>query len=324
VSEHLDVVASGGETGPSAAVASVAGATPSLDAKLAGVFAPICTPFARNEDVDDRALQDNLARYAVSGLLGYLALGSNGENRSLTEDERLHVLDEIVRHKAPGQVVIAGATYDSQRETEGFLAAAADLGADFGLVLSPGYFRKQMTDEVLFRYFSTLADSSPLPLLLYNAPGFCGVTLSPALVGRLAGHPNIVGMKDSASSGIEQFLPLQSPSFNVLAGSANFLFPAMMGGSVGGTVSLANSFPAVALRLFQYGLARDETHGAPYQGWVGRVNHAISGSYGVPGVKAAMDLAGFSGGIPRRPLLPLGPAQVASLREYLSAEGLLA
>jgi 4-hydroxy-2-oxoglutarate aldolase len=119
-------------------------------------------------------------------------------------------------------------------------------------------------------------------------------------------------------------LPLQSPSFNVLAGSANFLFPAMMGGSVGGTVSLANSFPAVALRLFDYGLTRDEAHGAPYQEWVGRVNHAISGSYGVPGVKAAMDLAGFNGGIPRRPLLPLGPTQVASLREYLSAEGLLA
>jgi len=235
----------------------------------------------------------------------------------------LRVLEVVVRHKGPGQVVIAGAAYDAQRDAERFLAAAADLGADLGLVLSPGYFRKQMTDDVLFRYFSSLADGAGFPLLLYNAPGFCGVTLSPELVGRLAEHPNIVGMKDSASSGIENFLPLESPTFHVLAGSANFLFPAMLGGSLGGTVSLANSFPRLALDLFEAGRARDETTGVPLQARVSRINQAISGTYGVAGVKAAMDLAGFVGGIPRRPLLPLPAADVAALRALLGEEGLL-
>ncbi len=288
-----------------------------------GVFAPICTPFARNEDVDYPALRHNLARYATSGIRGYLALGSNGENRSLTERERLRVLGEVVRAKGRSQVVMAGAAYDAERDSERFLTAAAATGADFGLVLSPGYFRKQMNDEVLYGYFSRLADTALIPLLLYNAPGFCGITLSASLVGRLADHPNIVGMKDSASSGIEQYLPLQTPSFHVLAGSANFLFPAMMGGSAGGTVSLANAFPDVALKLFEYGRARDQAHGVPCQEWVTRINHAISGAHGVPGVKAAMNLAGFRGGVPRRPLLPLEPAQVAALRDFLVAEGLL-
>lgn len=287
------------------------------------MFAPICTPFAENEDVDYEALRFNVSRYAASGILGYLALGSNGENRSLSEDERLRVLDVVVRNKRPGQVVMAGATYDAQRDTERFLAAAADLGADFGLVLSPGYFRKQMTDDLLFRYFLSLADGARIPLLLYNAPGFCGITLSPELVGRLAGHPGIVGMKDSAASGIENFLPLESPSFHVLAGSANFLFPAMMGGSLGGTVSLANSFPRLALDLFEAGQARDKTAGVPLQARVSRINHAISGIHGVAGVKAAMNLAGFVGGIPRRPLLPLAAADLAALRELLTDEGLL-
>ena len=291
--------------------------------KMGGVFVPISTPFAADEAVDYDALKFNLERYASSGVLGHLALGSNGENRSLTEEEKLRVLATIVKHKGAGQVIMACATYDAERDTERFLKQAADLGADFGLVLSPGYFRKQMTDDVLFRYFSTLADTSPIPLLIYNAPGFCGVTVSPALVGRLAAHPRIVGMKDSASSGIEQFLQFESDKFHVLAGSANFLFPAMMNGSVGGTVSLANSFPGIVMDLFRYGQARDEAHGVPLQLRVARINKAISGPHGPSGVKAAMNLGGFQGGIPRRPLLPLTAAQVDEIRNVLIEEGLL-
>jgi 4-hydroxy-2-oxoglutarate aldolase len=291
--------------------------------RLAGVYAPICTPFTQGEELDAGALRDNLARYAEAGIHGYLALGSNGENRSLTEEERLEVLDLVVRHKGEGQVVMAGATYDAQRQAERFVAAAADLGADFALVLSPGYFRKQMTPEVLYRYFSTLAEGAAIPLLVYNAPGFNGMDLDADLVARLSSHPNIVGMKDSAPSGIERFLALQRSDFDVLAGSANFLFPAMLAGSPGGTVSLANAFPAVALRLHAYGDARDEGAGRPYQDWVSTVNKAISGTYGVPGVKAAMDLAGYVGGVPRRPLLPLGQQERESLRAYLAGEGLL-
>ncbi|MGA2326632.1 MAG: dihydrodipicolinate synthase family protein [Bryobacteraceae bacterium] len=291
--------------------------------KMSGVFVPISTPFREDEEVDYEALRFNLERYAESGVLGYLALGSNGENRSLTEEEKLRVLETIVQHKGRGQVVMAGATYDAQRDTERFLAQAADLGADFGLVLSPGYFRKQMTDEVLFRYFSTLADGTPVPLLIYNAPAFCGVTVSPVLAGRLAAHPNIAGMKDSAASGIEEFLKFESESFHVLAGSATFLFRAMLGGSVGGTVSLANSFPWMALELFGLGQARDEERGVPFQARVTRVNRAIAGVFGPAGVKAAMNLAGLKGGIPRRPLLPLTPAQQAELQRVLTEEGLL-
>jgi 4-hydroxy-2-oxoglutarate aldolase len=292
--------------------------------KLSGVFAPISTPFAADEEVDFGALRANMQSYAATPILGYLALGSNGENKSLTEDEKFAVLDTIVRHRGQQQVVMAGAAYEAQRDTERFFQEAGDLGADFGLLLSPSYFKKQMTDDVLARYFLTVADRSPMPILIYNAPGFCGVTLSPDLVGRLACHENIVGMKDSASSGIEAFLKFAGDRFRVLAGSVNFLFPAMMGGAVGGTVSMANSFPALAVELFQCGAARDEAQGVPKQEKASRVNHAISGKYGVSGVKAAMTLAGLHGGIPRRPLLPLTGAQVDELRAVLIREGVLA
>lgn len=290
---------------------------------LAGIYAPLCTPFRPDEELDLRGLRANLERYAEAGVHGLLALGSNGENRSLDEGERLEVLEMIVRHKGRGQAVMAGATYDAQRQAERFLAAAADLGADYGLVLSPGYHRKQMTEEVLYRYFSTLADVSAIPLIVYNAPGFNGITLTPELVGRLSEHPNIAGLKDSAAAGFEHFLPLQRPDFAVLAGSADFLFAAMIGGAPGGTVSLANSFPALALALYELGRSRNSEDGSVLQERVSRINRAISGAFGVAGVKAAMDLAGLVGGIPRRPLLPLTENERQQLRATLEAEGLI-
>lgn len=294
-----------------------------LDAKLGRVFAPICTPFAEDESLDLVALRYNLEIYAQTPLRGYMAIGSNGENKSLTESEKLLVLETVVRHKGPDQVVMAGATYDAQRDTERFLQSAADLGADFGVLLPPSYFRAQMTDDVLYRYYATVADLSPIPILLYNAPKFCGLVLSPELVGRLAPHPNIVGIKDSASSGIEAFLQHAGQGFRVLAGSISFMFPAMIAGAVGGTVSVANAFPHLAVKLYQLGLARDFEAGAAYQAWIRQVNKAISGRYGVPGVKAAMDLNGLKGGFPRRPLLPLDEAQRQQLRATLVEEGVL-
>ncbi len=290
---------------------------------LAGVFTPISTPFTQAEEVDYEALRFNLDYYARSDIRGYLALGSNGENRSLTEDEKLSVLEAITNLRGKSQVVLAGASYEAQREAERFLAAAAELGADYGLVLAPSYFRKQMTDEVLYRYFAGLAQSSPIPILVYNAPQFTGSALSPELVARLSNEPNIVGMKDSASSGIENYLCVAGNSFRILAGSVNLLFPAVTGGAVGGTVSLANYAPQLAMELFHYASRKDDVRGIPLQARAREINKIISGGYGVPGVKAAMDLVGLKGGIPRRPLLPLTDSQLTEVRRVLAQEGLI-
>lgn len=293
-----------------------------MGSALAGIYAPICTPFAADESLDLEALRFNMARYAESGIHGYLAIGSNGENRALSEEERRQVLEVVVRHKGPGQLVMAGATYDAQRDTERFLADAAAIGADHGLVLAPGYYKKLMTSEVLHRYYASLADTSPLPLIVYNAPGISGVTMAPELVDRLADHPNVAGMKYTATTDIETYVSLQRPGFDVLAGSANILREAMSYGSPGGTVSLANAFPALALGLYER-CHTDAPDAADYDEYVTRVNAAISGRGGVASVKAAMELAGYRGGIPRRPLLPLDDAGVAELRAALEAEGVL-
>jgi 4-hydroxy-2-oxoglutarate aldolase len=290
---------------------------------LGGVFAPITTPFGKNEDLDLEALAFNIDFYAKAGIHGLLVLGSNGETRSVTEEEKLQVLAIAVQAKAPQQVIMAGAAYQAQRDTERYFNSAAELGADFGLLLAPSYFRKAMTDAVLFEYFTVAAERSPIPLLLYNAPGFSGISYSVELVTRLAEHPNIVGMKHSAASGLEMFYGLEGEQFHVLPGSANLLFPAMLAGSIGGTVALADVFPALVQDLFRFGVDQDQAAGQSLHELCSRLNNAISGTSGVSGVKAAMDLVGLRGGIPRRPLLPLRPEEIIELRDVLVGEGVL-
>jgi len=142
-----------------------------LRGRMAGVFAPISTPFSDDEEVDYKALTFNVERYAATGLLGYLALGSNGENRSLTESERLAVLRPHHRAQArrPGGDGRRGLRRPARRRA--LSPRSRRHGRRFRPGAFPGYFRKQMTDDVLFRYFSTLAETVPIPLVLYNAPG---------------------------------------------------------------------------------------------------------------------------------------------------------
>ena len=131
-------------------------------------------------------------------------------------------------------------------------------------------------------------------------------------------------MKDSAASGVENFLPFESESFHVLAGSANFLLAAMLHGSLGGTVSLANTFPAMSVELFRWPARRAMKPTAFPCRIASRASTRPSpAQYGVSGVKAAMNLAGYRGGIPRRPLLPLTREQLEAMRQVLTQERLL-
>ncbi len=134
--------------------------------------------------------------YANSRLKGYLALGSNGENKSLTNTEKEKVLETIIRNKGSEQVVMAGCIFESTKETIEFAKIAQGLGTDFITLLPPSYFKKEMTEPVLLKYFTDVAGSVTTPCLVYNAPQFCGgTTLSVSLIKDLAKHPNIVGCK---------------------------------------------------------------------------------------------------------------------------------
>lgn len=295
-----------------------------MEKKLMGVFAPITTPFDDKGEVAYDKLKDNMKIYAASKLHGYLALGSNGENKSLTNEEKEKVLETIIKNKRADQVVMAGCIFESTKETIEFAKKAENLGADFITLLPPSYFKKEMTDAVLLRYFTDVASALKTPCLVYNAPQFCGgTTLSVSLVKELTKHPNIVGVKDSSTGNIESFLFAVRDKFNVMPGSANFFMNGLLMGAPGGVISLANVFPDLTVELYDLTVSRKYEEALKMNERIIQLNKAVSGTGGVAAVKYAMDLAGLYGGNARLPLLPLSDDIKKKIQEYLKKEELI-
>ena len=289
---------------------------------LTGVYAPIGTPFV-NEEVAYDQLASNVQKYAASKLSGYLAIGSNGECVSLSEQEKDKVLETIVAHKAAQQKVLAGANAESTRLTIEQCKKVADLGADYASVLTPCYFKKKLTDEAMTRYYLEVADGSPIPVVGYNAPGFTGMTISTTTLKAIATHQNIIGVKDTSPGMIGSYLRATCElAFDVFSGTANTLFPAIMMGATGGIVSLANVFPDVCATLYERCLAEDLAGARELHLVLGKLNSSVSGSYGVAGVKYASEVAGFHGGDPRLPLLPLSDSDKDSIKQAIEATDL--
>ena len=296
-----------------------------MEKKLMGVYAPITTPFDENGEVAYDKLIENMKFYAKSPLKGYLALGSNGENKSLTTKEKTKVLDTIIKHKGADQYVMAGCIFESTKETIEFAKVADELGSDFITLLPPSYFKKEMTDAVLLKYFTDVANSVSKPCLVYNAPQFCGGTiLSVNLIKELAKNPKIIGVKDSSNAAnIEGYLFAVRDSFNVIPGSANFFMNGLFMGANGGVISLANIFPDMTCELYDLVVAKKYEEAFALNEKVIQTNKSVSGTGGVAAVKYAMDLAGLNGGNPRLPLLPLAEETKKKIEDYLKKVNLI-
>lgn len=293
-------------------------------APLEGVFAPVVTPFESGELRLDY-LRSNLETLAGSSLAGYLALGSNGEFRTLNETERMRVLEVFADCKGE-KIVMAGACAESTVETVRLCNQVADFGFEYASVLPPSYFAKLMRDEVLYRYFSAVADSSRVPIVLYTAPQFTGgIEIGADLALRLASHPNIAGIKDSSKPGPGALLAQleQNAEFAVLAGSTNFFYPSLHLGATGGVLSLANAVPEACVELVRLFGAGKFPEALRQHRLLVQLNRAVSGKHGVAGVKAAVTIAGMNGGEPRPPVAPLSPEAVSELEETLRSAGVL-
>jgi dihydrodipicolinate synthase/N-acetylneuraminate lyase len=275
----------------------------------------MATPFD-NDEVDTHAIASNIDKWTRAGVGGVVALGSNGEAPLLDEDESDRVVDAARTALGRGLTLIAGTGRESTRATIAASRRAASFGADAVLVRTPSYFKARMTPEVFLRHYTAIADASPVPVLLYNYPAVTGVNLTPETVGRLAEHPNIAGIKETGTDTAQfaAYVDAAPPPFAVIAGSAPVFYPWLCVGATGGVLALACVAPDACVRLFEHTVAGRHEAARALQRDITPLARLITTGYGVPGLKAAMDLAGYIGGDPRPPLGPAPPAAIEQIR----------
>jgi dihydrodipicolinate synthase/N-acetylneuraminate lyase len=286
---------------------------------LSAVFPPMSTPFA-DDDVDVSAIAFNVSRWMDAGVGGVVALGSNGEAPLLDEDESDRVI-AAARDRVPrDRLLIAGTGRESTRGTIGASRRAASLGADAVLVRTPSYYKGRMTPDALVGHYTAVADASPVPVILYNYPAVTGVNLVAETIARLAEHPNIAGVKETGSDAAQlaAYVDGVPSTFSVLAGSAPTFYASLCLGAVGGILAAACIVPELCVRIHARAVAGNHAEARALQRRLTPIARLVTTTYGVPGLKAAMDLAGYAGGAPRAPLAPLPAESIAHIRAELA------
>jgi 4-hydroxy-2-oxoglutarate aldolase len=275
---------------------------------LSGIYPPIATPF-KNDEVDYAGLARNVTRWMGTGLRGLLVLGSNGEAAAVDEDEAERIVATVREGVPRDRVLLAGTGRQSTRAAIAATTRAARAGADAVLVLTPFYFKAQMTPEALADHYRAIADASPVPVLLYNFTNVTGLNMTPDTVAALAAHPNIVGLKDSNGDvGQVAAVVARVPSdFTVLVGAAATLYPAMTVGAAGGIVAVANVVPDVCVKLYSLVRAGKHDEARVLQQRLTPLANAVTSGFSIAGLKVAMEIAGYVGGDVRRPLRPVRP-----------------
>jgi 4-hydroxy-2-oxoglutarate aldolase len=287
---------------------------------IRGILPPLTTPFRSDGALDPAGLEANLEIYATQDLGGVLVLGSNGEAASLEESEKL-TLVRVARAGIGSRPLLVGTGLESTRATMDLTRKVADLGADAALVLTPHYYKSQMTPAALRAHFEAVADASPIPILLYSVPAFTGLTFPVALAAEMAQHPQVRGMKESSGDvGLLGRIVAAVPErFGVICGNAPVIYPALSLGAVGGILAVACCAPRPAAALYRAFVEGDHARARRLQEAIAPLATAVTATYGVAGLKAAMDLAGFHGGPVRAPLLPLPDSARESLRSLVQA-----
>ena len=286
---------------------------------IEGVLPPMITPFKENGDVDYGAFEENIIKWNENKLAGYLVLGSNSETVYLTEEEKIQLIKITVSNAKPGRHIIVGSGMESLRETIRLTNIAAKLGVNAALVLTPFYYGGKMTNEALINFFTKLADNSDIPILIYNVPKFTHINIKPETVEALAEHPNIIGMKDSLGDvpQLATFKRIVPEDFNLLVGTASSWYPALALGIKGGILALANCNPDECAEVKEAFDNGDWEKAREIYQRVFPINTAVTGTYGIAGLKYACDIQGYKGGAVRTPLLPLKEEEKRSIEAVL-------
>jgi 4-hydroxy-2-oxoglutarate aldolase len=271
---------------------------------LSGILLPVTTPFLPTEALDTEGLTSNLGKWNDTGIVGYVVLGSTGERANLDEDEYPRVI-ETARRNVPDKLsFIAGAGQQSTRGTIKEVERATAAGAEAVLVITPSFYKSAITQDALIRHYLAVADASPIPVILYSMPDLTGIRIEPETAAQLSKHGNILGMKDSSAdiSKFAETVRLVPEDFAVMIGNGTVLCEALQAGARGGILAVGCACPQICIEIYRAIQEGEIDRATTLQESLTPLARAVTKTYGIGGLKTAMELVGFVGGQVRAPL----------------------
>lgn len=298
-----------------------------------GVYVPIPTFFHEDpsgeQPIDVETLTRHVKHLCTAGVHGIVSLGSTGEAVHLSPEERelvirttRHAIDDV----SPNAKLLAGCSHESVRGTLSLIEQAAKAGAEYALILPPSYFLTWVINraDVIYSFYTKVADKSPIPIIIYNCPGVTQHMDTPQeIIVKLAAHPNIVGIKcTDGNVGKASFICAHTDpkQFTVMSGAADCFLPFLTIGAQGCVPGFGNIVPRLLVQLFnlyQNNSGENRKELERLQNQMIGPDHALSRWNGIPGVKTVMQSILGYGGLPRAPLLPSPEGDLPKILEAM-------
>ena len=286
-----------------------------------GIVAAMVTSMHDDESLNFQEIENQVNRQIAAGVDGVFCLGTNGEAYILSEDEKLRIIETVVK-AADGRVpVYAGTGMPGTADTIRLSKKAKELGADVLSVISP-YFAAISQDEI-YNHYAELASAVDMPIVMYNMPARTGNNIAPDTVARLSKVDGIVGVKDSSGNfdNMKQYIELTDPeTFSVLSGNDALILWNLLAGGSGGITAVANIYPEVMVSIYKYFLQGDLEAAKTAQDSIRPIRNCFK--FGNPNTvtKTAARIAGNPVGPCRRPFCSLSDAAVEKIRETVAAD----
>lgn len=276
--------------------------------KIQGMYASVATPFDHTGAMYRVKIQHNFEKWSRTSLAGFVVGSLSGEGPLLEPEEKAELLRIAAPYIPEGRTVIADVSAEGVHAAAKLACAAAQAGAHAVVSSVPHQYRNLMYgSETQMLFFRALADRSPVPVLIHNAPRMTGIDLLPETAASLAEHPNIAGVIETGTpaSRVAQLRALASKDFAILAGAESEVWESLKAGANGAALPFASAAPYATIAIWEAFRTREEEAGIDWQGRISHPAILVTDLYGVPGLKHAMDLNGYYGGPPRLPFVPV-------------------
>jgi 4-hydroxy-2-oxoglutarate aldolase len=278
--------------------------------KLQGIYVAAATPFDYAGQLYKVKVEHNVVKWNLTSVSGYAFGGLAGEGPLLGEDEKAALWEVAAKHAAPEKTLLADCSAEGVEISARLAKRDAGLGFHAVVCAAPHEYKSLMSGpDARMLYFRAVADRSPIPVIIDNAPAYTGVDVLPETSGALSLHPNIIGViENSTPARIAQIKQQAEAGFSVLAGSSMRLLESLEQGAAGALLTLASATPYACITLWEAFRMREHEAQIDWQERITQPGIAVTDLYGVSGLKYAMELNGYYGGPPRLPFCAPGEA----------------